>query len=583
MHRFVKIVTTQTRGALGVQKFSHFVKLADASIDVSIGRWHQFVRDKFLTFHFLTALSCTENFIMSHRSHLPLVVLLTIACCGLAPRDAQAGPLLDWLFGRSRTAAAYPVGAPIPIGNGYGAGYGGYTSGYGAAGYGATYGAAPSGYAGNYGTYYSSQLPAIGPAGAGYTAPMPSGIASATLPMQLPPTLSYVPNFRTNAGRAPVTYYRPLLTTDPNTGAQVVAMAPCTSYEYMAQRVPEFGRTALFGSNTAPVFQPPTQALPTYTLPSGGVPLTYSTPAISAPYTTAYGAYGTNTGYGAYYNQQPSNAGVPIGPSALVAPNSVGPAGSYPTTPLAQSPYYGSTSGGSAGGYGGAAGSSSWQGVPGLVAPQAPASPANSYPVPSTNAPGPAPIYPGLNPAPTTEISPPSIPGNSVPGSSDPANFAPSLPSSGTSAQSNLRPQLRSFTSQPRSGEAPQVSNTSRDDRDANKPQLPEMLPIPVPQDFNHQPRWSPPLLREGDLTAMRPVEPQVAQLAGQSKQIHWASFESSPTAKSPATELQSSSNRLRPIRQSPAVMDHVPAASPALPPSSQPAPRVTTGWKASR
>ncbi len=412
--------------------------------------------------------------------------------------------------------------------------------------------------------------------------PMPSGIAAATLPMQLPPTLSYVPNFRTNAQRAPVTYYRPLLTTDPNTGAQVVAMAPCTSYEYMAQRAPELGRTALFGSNTAPVFQPPAQAFPTYTLPSGGIPLAYSSPAITAPYTTAYGVYGTNPGYNAYSNLQPSIAGAAVGPPVLIAPNSVGPAGNYPTTPAGQSPYYGSTSGGSNGGYNSPA-TGSWQGVPGLVAPPAPASPATSYPGPATNYP--APSYPGLSPAPTTEISPPVGPGTGIPGTSDPANFAPTLPPTGASAQSNLRPQLRSFTSQPRSSEAPQVSNTSSDDRQNDSRQLPAMLPIPAPQDFNHQPRWSPPLLREGDLTAMRPVDPHDAQLAGQSKPIHWASFESSPATRSPAAEVPSSSSRLRPIQsaQSATVEDKLSNSTIRTRPPSQPTPRDTTGWKASR
>ncbi|MEZ6080127.1 MAG: hypothetical protein R3C56_31995 [Pirellulaceae bacterium] len=224
---------------------------------------------------------------MSLKRTRSTMALIALVSCGLSPRAAQAGPLLDWLFGRTQAGPAYAVGAPVPVGNG------GYAAAYGAAAYPAT------GYAGNYGTYYGSQLPAIGPAGAGYTAPMPTGIAAATLPSNLPSTLSYVPNFQTQAQRAPVTYYRPLLTTDPNTGAQVVAMAPCTSYETMAQRTPIWGRSALFGSNAAPTFQPPSQALPTYTLPSGGIPLAYSSPSITAPYSTAYGVYGTNDGTGA--------------------------------------------------------------------------------------------------------------------------------------------------------------------------------------------------------------------------------------------------------------------------------------------
>ncbi len=544
---------------------------------------------------------------MSYRSQLPLVVLLAITSCGLSPRQAQAGPLLDWLFGRSRTAAAYPVGTPIPIGNGTAAGYAGS---YGP-GYNSGYAASPTGYAGNYGTYYSSQLPAIGPAGAGYTAPMPTGIAAATLPSQLPPTLSYVPNFQTNAQRAPVTYYRPLLSTDPNTGAQVVAMAPCSSYEYMTQRVPELGRSALFGSNAPPVFQSPPQALPTYTLPSGGVPLTYSTPSITAPYTTAYGAYGTNGGYGAYTTMQPPVGAIPLGPATSMVPSSVGPAGNYPTAPLGQSAYYGSNSGGSSGAFSG--GGSNWQSTPGLVAPQAPAGPATGYPAPNYQTPSyQAPAYPPTNSAPPTTYAP--VPGSGVApgiapspsfspvpntgspsgifppagpgGSADPANYPPQLqayPPVGTSAQSNLRPQLRSYTSQPRAGESPRISNSSSDDGESNSRQLPTMLPIPAPEDFKHEPRWSPPLLRDGDMTAMRPVEPHVAQLAGHLKPIHWASFESVQAPATAATQLHPSPTvRLRPILSPTAPAMPAAEPSPAIRPAAT-VPRDTGGWKASR
>ncbi|MEO8271475.1 MAG: hypothetical protein ABI557_17260, partial [Aureliella sp.] len=195
---------------------------------------------------------------MSLKRSLPtmaMITMITLVSCALSPREAQAGPLIDWLFGRKPAGPAHAVGAPVPVGNAYAAGYAG--PGSVATGYPAT------GYAANYGTYYGSQLPAIGPAGAGYTAPMPTGIAAATLPSTMPSSQSYVPNFQTQAQRVPVTYYRPLLTTDPNTGAQVVAMAPCTSYETMAQRAPAWGRSALFGSNTPPVFPLPAQALPT--------------------------------------------------------------------------------------------------------------------------------------------------------------------------------------------------------------------------------------------------------------------------------------------------------------------------------
>ena len=55
---------------------------------------------------------------------------------------------------------------------------------------------------------------------------------------------------------------------------------------------------------------------------------------------------------------------------------------------------------------------------------------------------------------------------------------------------------------------------------------LPTLKPIPVPDGFERQPRWNPGLLREEDMTAMRPVSPAIAQYSGQSKTIQWASFE---------------------------------------------------------
>jgi len=538
---------------------------------------------------------------MPYYRNLPLVVLLTIASCGLAPRDAQAGPLLDWLFGRHRTAAAYPVGAPVPMGNGYSAAYGATAPGsLPGVGY------AAGGYAGNYGTYYSTQLPAIGPAGAGYTAPMPTGIAAATLPT----TLSYVPNFQTYSQRAPVTYYRPLLTTDPNTGAQVVAMAPCTSYEYMAQRAPALGRSVLFGSSAPPLFAPPA-ALPTYTLPSGGVPLAASAPVLAPPNTTAYAPYDTVRGYGAYSNLQPAPSMLGAVPSAQFPPTSVGPAGNYPTAPLGQA-YYGSTSGGSCGGY---SGSSNWQNVPGLVAPPSPASPnlnysAPAYPStaipPTTFSPAPSGTpYPSSVP-PSGIFPPNTAPGGGAPGSGgwpsngDPADQPPQLPSypsSGASAQNggqtSARPQLRSITRQPRAGETPQISgNPASDGPESSSRPLPTMLPIPAPEDFKHQPRWNPPLLRDGDLTAMRPVDTEIVQLAGQSKPIHWASFETSRTELQPSTAIiaptsgpasdSSPSGKLRPI------LDHS-AVEPSARPHSAPQPlqpstqRDTSGWKVKR
>ena len=44
--------------------------------------------------------------------------------------------------------------------------------------------------------------------------------------------------YRTSSFRVPVTYYRPVITTDPTTGQQVVVQQPCTSYVQQEQRTP---------------------------------------------------------------------------------------------------------------------------------------------------------------------------------------------------------------------------------------------------------------------------------------------------------------------------------------------------------
>jgi hypothetical protein len=237
-----------------------------------------------------------------------------------------------------------------------------------------------TGYAANLGNYYGSQLPVIGPTGAGYSAQMPTGIAAATMPQ----TMSYVPNFNSSALRAPVTYYRPLLTTDPNTGSQVVAMAPCTSYQYLTQRVPAFGQSALYGSYQAPQPQP-LQSIPSYTLPSGGIPLSSNTSG-----SATFGG-GTALGYSPYSSYQ-------------ISPPPMTGSPSYPTSPLGSNYYNSSPSGGSTG-------SIYSQSVPGLVAP-----PASTY-----TTPGVSPSYgqPGY-----------AQPGYAQPGYAQPGNSNPALPSS---------------------------------------------------------------------------------------------------------------------------------------------------------
>lgn len=398
-------------------------------------------------------------------SQFSRIALMSFAMtCAFAP-SANAGPLLDWLFGRP-SAPAYPVGSPVPIGNG--AGYAPYTSGY-----------APA-YSANYAPQFGAPTQAAPTFSSPGYAP-PSGAQFAPGP---PTTYSNVPSFRTNYYRAPVTYYRPVLATDPTSGAQVVRMSPCTSYEYQTQRIPTLGQSVYYGNYGAPVRIPAPAAGPTYTLPQAGIPLSRSA---APPITTR--------GYGSYTTLQPPVTSAP--PST----------GNYSTNPYGQTPYYGTANGGCSGGYN-AAPTYPEQGytTPGLVAP----------PSPSTAAPFAA---PGL--APPAQFQSP-----------DPANSPPVLPNNVPTA---ARSQLKQFTQTERDP----IESTARSyepQRLPNKP--PAMRPIPVPSDFDSEQHWTPGLLRDEDLTAQNSQADRVrfaATTAGQSKKIQWASFEDAP-ASSPAT-----------------------------------------------
>ncbi len=515
---------------------------------------------------------------MSVRSPIACYILFAMAVASFAP-SAKAGPLLDWLFGHHHTARpAYPVGPPVAVGN---------TANY-APGYAASMPAVPavgypvSGYAANYGNYYGSMMPVIGPSGYGYPAAQPGSVAAATAPS----IMSYVPDYRTTQYRAPVTYYRPLMTTDPNTGSQVVALAPCTSYEYQTQRVPTFGYNGVMGSYSTPPVVAPPPTMPTYTLPSGGVPIAGGPAAVLPPnsstYAMGYGAYSSpvtapptySSGYGSPYRsysiQQPVLPQQSIFPQqpALTAP----PAGNYPTQPLSSTPgYYGSVSGGSTGGSTGSYATPSYA-APGYVAPATPglfAPPASSY--------NPAPSHP-YNYSPQSQ--PPSYPLNPVPGSlpyRDPAgDVPPVLPPPGTSAQME-RPQLKAIVRQPL------TANNSLKTEPAPQPesrqtQGPTMSPIPVPSDFEQQPRWNPGLLNEQDRTARNPVTPDTNEHAGQSKSIQWASFKSE--SKPEPARQPSGLRAVTPYPSSqPAVQNLAVQNQPAKPAAApRPAPQYNTG-----
>lgn len=459
-------------------------------------------------------------------TRLKIALLGSVFVIGVCPTAANAGCFMDWLFGGRRSAPAYPIGSPVPV-----AGSPGTVQGF-----------APN-YSANYGSYFGASQPVIGPMGAGYPAPAQGGITAATLPSQTPQPMfqpmTTVPNFGSSALRAPVTYYRPVMTTDPNTGAQVVSMMPCTSYQYMTQRVPIFGRTSLFGS-FPPAMQPAVPpAVPTYTLPSGGIPLAQGNISGGVP--------PMSMGYG-------NTSGIPqiAGPHTSFSPPLTTSSG-YATTPLNSSSYYG-------GGSGGSVGTIHSTPVPGLMAPPTPSSvpPLSATPSspsdfgPSSTLPqGVFPDASSMTVPPTTSPSmvfpsTPTAPSNQVFPPSDPADTPPSLPENG------LRPQLKSITPDyqspygeqtPNGGgfsEDPNQNGYSRGPGQSDLPKdFPVMSPIPAPEGLK-KPRWNPGLLREEDMTALRPVT-RADQYAGHSKKIVWASFEQAAQEESSDSNVKAS------------------------------------------
>ncbi len=512
------------------------------------------------------------------------LALALITMCPLP--SANAGPLLDWLFGRRNQLPAYPVGPPVPLGSNV-AGYAPYGYSGVAAPYSATYGAYAARYPAQYSAGFSGSATGLGCSGSALpggtavpgTVPTAPTVPGTTVPPPgLPPTASYVPNFNSFAARTPVTYYRPIVTTDPATGAQRVVMAPCSSYEYQTRRVPAFGRRSLFGSlfGLPPRQQPLPQAQPTYTIPSGGIPVAV-VPMIPPAYMTAYGPYPALAGgtVAPYAALQPAPALTPAAPLG----GTTSPAcGAVPASPT----------------------------VPGLVAP--PAGGAS---------------FPGTVPVPSPGIYPPS----SSPSSDPAADIPPSLPSDTSASASGDRlrrvdrpevanrssQSLRSVVNQPRSSDSGgQPTPFSGDGASGNR-DLPVLRPIPAPEGYQPQRRWNPGLLSEDDLTARWDASSTAPPVTSDSKPIHWASFQSaSPTLRSmdgtaaargsavasdrdsPEAELQLE-HRLRPItppRDGPprdgaagARSDVGTVSSPASDSVNGAVPRsyATSGWRAAR
>lgn len=287
--------------------------------------------------------------------------------------------------------------------------------------------------------------------------------------------------------------------------------------------------------------------------------------ATSPTYSSGYGSP-----YRSYSFQQPTLPPQTVIPQQpiLTAP----PTSSYPTQPLSSAPgYYGSVSGGSTGGSTGSYATPTYATpsyTPGLVAP-----PANSYnPTPSN-------LY-NNNP----QLQSPTYPMSPAPSSMplrDPAgDLQPILPPPGTSAQLQ-RPQLKAIVREPL------TANRSLNSEPVLQPesrqtQGPNMSPIPVPADFDQQPRWNPGLLNEQDRTALRPATPNTSEHAGQSKSIQWASFKSErqpePARQPSGLRTIELSPTSQPALQSQPKQPMQPANSP------RPAQKYNTGgWNAAK
>ncbi|GIW98871.1 MAG: hypothetical protein KatS3mg111_2204 [Pirellulaceae bacterium] len=506
--------------------------------------------------------------VSGRSSKLACGCLVALMSLWASPRAAQAGPLLDWLLGRRNPQPAYPAGPPIPLGS-QTAGYAPYGTYY-APTWPSTTSVTPSTYPPQYAAGYASTGSTFGSTG--------SAVAPGTVAPSLPPAVpagSYpstttspgtavptpvtvapsVPNFNSYAARVPVTYYRPILTTDPATGQQRVVMAPCTSYEYQTQRVPAVGRRSLFGSLFPPRQAPLPQAQPTYTLPSGGIPIA-TVPLIPVPTTTmGYGSY--YGGYGTYSALQPGGVALPPG----TASPSVTSAPTYTVPGACSSPAMGAT-------------------TPGVTIPATP-----------------SPL------APSSGSPPMVLPPAGAPSSDPAANVPPSLPSTPTMSGISDRSKgpainneqqdqgiTRSFVQQPTQRST--TSGPTRNEpsyRERTERELPVLRPIPLPQGFEPPKRWNPGLLSDEDLTAQRTSSPEATHGGADYKLIQWTSLvdssaaadqssdvafgaetlrgEPTAAADAPSMEIEGSTARLRAIQSPPA---RLPAESRAVAGPSQ-------------
>jgi len=355
---------------------------------------------------------------MKRSVRLALLSGVTSAVSLTTPSVGRAGCFDGWCCSSNKSAPAYPVGAPYPVGPNAAAvtpitpSNGGMSS-----------------YYGNYGMMPPSQGPFLPPG-------IPQTVVSAM------PTAAY----DTQWMRTPVTYYRPVTQFDPNYGTTVTSLQPCTSYQYPAHRVPMVAPAPATGpyayeSNqwpgvNAPGYFPtgvmPTAApsMPVYP-PVQQIPMAGMNYAAASPVRTS--------SYGAYANTL-MNTPVPNGPMAMAPMTgaTLPMTAAMPVAPAVSSAVY-------MGGAGSAVPAAAWSASPAVAGPTmigptvagtgtpmytSPSNPLNmTSAMPGTCLPGTCPPatamssampmntaapYPATQYASPSNIAPPNIPGATV-------------------------------------------------------------------------------------------------------------------------------------------------------------------------
>jgi hypothetical protein len=135
-----------------------------------------------------------------------LTAIVSAAFIFLPNQQAQAGPFLNWLFGRP--VLVYP--SP-------------YVAGYPSA----PVAAVPAAQTAYYAPYAVAAAPQVTMAAQPVMAPAPVAVQ---------PVMSGYATYRTTWNRIPVTYYRPMTTY--TAGYPVTTAQPCNAYTWQAQRVP---------------------------------------------------------------------------------------------------------------------------------------------------------------------------------------------------------------------------------------------------------------------------------------------------------------------------------------------------------